>query len=231
MRTPLVSLLVISATAMFLTVCASPAAQAAEGNKLVELAIELPEPQFEGTPTDAKSDILDPNTGNRRKPFLAPEGLTNVAAGKPVTGSDDDPIIGDLDMLTDGDKDGADGSFTEFMPGLQWVQVDFGAEYEIFAVVLWHFHKEARIYHDIVVQLSNDPEFQEGVITVYNNDQDNSAGLGAGKDWEWIETNEGRLMDARGAKGRYLRCYSDGNTTNDMNQYIEVEAYGRPAKP
>ena len=47
--------------------------------------------------------------------------------------------------------------------------------------------------------------------------------------YEWIETNEGRLIDAKGVKGRYVRLYSNGNTSNDMNHYIEIEVYGRPA--
>ena len=37
-------------------------------------------------------------------------------------------------------------------------------------------------------------------------------------------------MDAKGAKGRYVRLYSSGNTSNDMNHYVEVEVYGSPAK-
>ena len=28
-------------------------------------------------------------------------------------------------------------------------------------------------------------------------------------------------------KGRYVRLYSNGNTSNDTNHYIEVEVYGR----
>ena len=149
---------------------------------------------------------------------------------KEITASDDEPIIGELEMLTDGDKEGADGSFTEFGPGLQWVQVDLGDSYELFIVLVWHYHSQARIYHDVVAQISDDPDFVTGVTTIYNNDQDNSAGLGVGKSYEWIETNEGRVMDAKGAKGQYIRFYSDGSTSNDMNHYIEIEAYGRPAK-
>ena len=69
-----------------------------------------------------------------------------------------------------------------------------------------------------------------GVTTIFNNDHDNTSGLGIGKDKEYIETNEGRLMDPRGVKARYVRLYSNGNTSNDMNHYVEVEVYGTPAK-
>ena len=66
--------------------------------------------------------------------------------------------------------------------------------------------------------------------TVFNNDHDNSSGLGVGKDKEYIEVAEGRLFDSKGVKGRYVRMYSNGNTTNDLNHYVEIEVYGTPAK-
>jgi len=37
------------------------------------------------------------------------------------------------------------------------------------------------------------------------------------------------LIDAKGANGRYVRLYSNGNTTNKLNDYIEVEVWGKPA--
>ena len=39
---------------------------------------------------------------------------------------------------------------------------------------------------------------------------------------------EGKLFEPNGAKGRYVRLYSKGNTTNDLNHYVEVEVYGLP---
>ena len=44
----------------------------------------------------------------------------------------------------------------------------------------------------------------------------------------YIEVAEGRLIDPKGVKGRYVRFYSNGNTTNDLNHYVEVEVYGSP---
>ena len=35
-------------------------------------------------------------------------------------------------------------------------------------------------------------------------------------------------LSTRRATRRYVRLYSDGNTTSDMNHYIEVEVYGLP---
>ena len=67
---------------------------------------------------------------------------------------------------------------------------------------LWHYHSQARVYRDVVVQLSDNPAFKAGVTTVFNNDHDNSAKLGVGPDKEYIEVAEGRLIDPKGAKGR-----------------------------
>ena len=43
-----------------------------------------------------------------------------------------------------------------------------------------------------------------------------------------IEVAEGKLFDPNGAKGRFVRLSSKGNTTNDLNHYVEVEVYGLP---
>ena len=82
----------------------------------------------------------------------------------------------------------------------------------------------------MIVQVSDDEDFISGVTTHFNNDRDNSAGMGVGKDYEYVDTFEGILVDARGIPGRYVRLYSNGNTSNDMNHYIEVEVFGRPAR-
>ena len=197
---------------------------------LEPIAIELPQAQFPGTPPALRFGThVEKPLGTPRKPFKAPKGTTNVALKKPVRGSDEEPIIGELKLITDGDKEASDGSFVELGPGRQYVQIDLGAEYNIYAIVVWHYHKEPRVYHDIVVQACSDPDFITGVTTVFNNDYDNSAGLGLGEDLEWIETYEGHLIDSKGVKGRHVRLYSNGNTTNDLNHYIEVEVYGKPA--
>jgi len=204
------------------------AAQGQDGKVVLEL--KLPTPIFEGTPTDISSENLDKGTGKARLPFMVPEGTNNVSQGKPVTGSDEEPIIGELEQVTDGDKEGSDGSYVELGPTRQYVQIDLEKEYNIYAILVWHYHKQARVYHDVVVQLADDPDFITNVRTVFNNDHDNSSGLGVGKDKEWIETNEGRLIDVGGAKARYVRLYSNGNTSNDLNHYVEVEVYGIAAQ-
>ena len=196
----------------------------------VPLESKLPKRTFIGTPKNiAPSPYLEKWSENKvRPPFLVPEGTVNLALGKPVTSSDSEPIIGELKMITDGDKAGEDGSFVELGPGKQWVQLDLGQECAIYAILVWHFHGEARVYHDVIVQVADDPDFIENVRTVFNNDYDNSSGLGLGKDLEYFEDYQGRLIDCKGVMGRYVRLYSKGNTSNDQNHYTEVEVHGKP---
>jgi hypothetical protein len=208
---------------------APAAATAKEG--WVPIDIELPKPMFVGTPQDTRVENLEKPLGKPRPPFLAPPGTVNLAAGKPVTSSDEEPIIGELEMITDGDKEAADGSYVELGPVLQYVTIDLEKESNIYAIVVWHYHKQARVYFDVVVQVADDKDFIKNVKTVFNNDIDNSAGLGVGEDKNYIETNEGKLIDVLSqgdVKGRYVRLYSNTNTSNDLNHYIEVEVYGKP---
>jgi hypothetical protein len=202
----------------------------AADSKLVPLPIQLPKPMFEGTPQNLKVPNLQKPLGRPRDPFLAPAGVTNVAKGKTVSSSDMEPIIGEIAQVNDGDKKGADGSYVELGPGLQHVTIDLGAPHEVFAVLFWHFHKQPRAYLDVVVQLADDVEFTKNVRTIYNNDHDNTAGLGAGKDMNYVETSEGRLVDAKGGKARCVRLYTRGNNANELNHYVEVEVFGRPAR-
>lgn len=191
----------------------------------VKLELELPQPLFAGTPKTIKTPNLE------RTPvvpeIMVPQGTANIAQEKEVTGSDDFPVIGELEYVTDGDKDGADGSYVELGPGVQWVQIDLGEKKDIYAVALWHYHAQARAYRDVIVQVADDADFVENVQTLFNNDHDNSAGLGAGSDKEYIETYQGKLIDGKGAKGRYVRLYSNGSTGSDMNHYIEVEVFSK----
>jgi len=195
----------------------------------VALKTDLPKPLFVGTPVPIKLANLEPARTGKRPDFMVPTGTVNLAKGKKVTASDSDPVIGTLDLITDGDKEGDEGSWVELGPGKQWVQIDLEKEANIYAVMVWHFHSQARVYFDVVVQVSDDPKFEKGVTTIFNADAANELGLGAGKDLAYIETYEGKLIDAKGVKGRYLRLYSKGNTTNKMNHYIEVEVFGKPA--
>ena len=196
--------------------------------KLVPVKVKLPTAQFVGTPKDIRAPRVKPVQTKPGPPFLAPVGTQNVALGKPVTSSDPEPIIGELAMVTDGDKEAGEGSFVELGPLLQHVTIDLQAEHVIYGIRLWHYHQEARVYFDVIIQVSNDPNFATGVKTIFNNDMDNSSGLGQGKDMHYVDTHFGELFDAKAVRGRYVRLYSRGSTADDQNHYIEVEVYGQP---
>jgi hypothetical protein len=195
---------------------------------LQPLPIELPKPMFEGTPQNLRMPNLEKPRGAPRPAFLAPAGAVNISAGKRVSSSGSDPVIGELSMITDGEKSGADGAYVELASGAQYVTIDLKKKSAIYAVLLWHFHKQPRVYKSVVVQIANDPDFIVDVQTIFNNDFENAAGLGIGKDQNYIETAEGKLVDAKGAEGRYIRLYSNGNNVNNANHYVEVEVFGKP---
>ena len=198
--------------------------------KLVPIVIELPRPMFIGTPQNMKVPNLEKPLGKPRPPFMAPEGTKNVALTKPVASSDEEPVIGEIDFITDGDKEAEDGCFVELGPFLQHITIDLGTRHELYAIVMWHFHKQPRVYSDVIVQVADDTDFITNVKTLFNNDHDNSSGLGVGKNLHYVETAEGKLIDAKGFHARYVRLYSNGNNNNDLNHWIEVEVYGKPVK-
>lgn len=193
------------------------------------LKVEMPKPLFAGTPRPISLANLEP-AGAKRPDIMVPAGTALLSKGKKVTSSDALPVIGELSFLTDGDKTGIDGAYVELGPGTQWVQVDLGATAKIAAVAVWHFHSQARVYHDVVIQISDDAEFKKGVTTIFNTDDDNSSKLGKGKDLSYVETNNGRVLAANGASGRYVRLYSNGNTSDELNHYCEVEVFGTAGK-
>jgi hypothetical protein len=192
----------------------------------IPLQTELPPLLIEGTPVPIRLSNYIP-APDRAPEFYVPEGTVLLSRGKPVTSSDDNPIIGALDLITDGDKDAGEGYFVELLDGTQWVQIDLEKTSDIAALWLWHFHSQKRAYNDVIVQVSDDPEFKTGVTTIYNNDFDDTSKMSKGTDKPYAESRFGIVVDGKGSKGRYVRLYSNGNTSNEMNHYIEVEVYGK----
>ena len=209
---------------------AAAASTQAASEQLTPVDIKLPKPMFVGTPTNVAVPNLEKPLGHPRPPFLAPAGTKNVAFKKPVSSSDEQPIIGELTMVTDGDKEAQEGSYVELGPKLQYVTIDLKANHTIYGILVWHYHKQPAVYHDVIVQVAGDPDFITNVQTVFNNDIDNSSGRGVGKDMSYVETSEGKLIDAKGVQGRYVRLYSRGNSANDLNHYVEVEIYGKAVR-
>ena len=198
---------------------------------LVPLVLDLPEPVFRGIPKDLQlGPNVEPLPDEPRAPLMVPPGLRNIAPGSRITCSDRNVPRDTLAKLTDGDKEASDRSIILLRKGTQWVQMDLGSPQEIFAIAIWHAHNMAKVYHDVIVQVADDPDFTENARTVFNNDSDNSSGLGVGANREYVETYEGKLINAKGVKARFIRFYSKGSTESALNEYTEIEVYGRRAK-
>ena len=152
-----------------------------QAQDLVPLKLALPKPMLVGTPAPTNIPNLERPGTAKRLELLVPKGTVNLALHKEVTSSDSEPVIGDLTLLTDGEKGGDEGNYVELGQGKQWVQIDLGQSAPLYAVAVWHYHSQARVYFNVVVQLSDDPNFLRGVTTIYNSDLTNALGLGAGR--------------------------------------------------
>ncbi len=200
-------------------------------DELVPLKLKLPAPVFAGTPKDAPPGAtVDDLTAKPPPPLMIPKEARNIAPGKKIICSDRSATPGMLAKITDGDKEAEAGSIVLLRKGLQWVQFDLGHPSEIFALSIWHAHDTPKIYRSVIVQVADDGDFTENVRTLFNNDADNSSGLGAGADHQYFESFQGKTIDAKGVRARFVRFYSHGCTDSAMNEYTEVEIYGLDPK-
>ncbi len=192
----------------------------------VPLPLKLPRPGYTGTPPEDEYPEAEKMPDKPPAPPLVPKGVTQLALGKPTTSSAL-VLAGSLALVTDGDKESNEGTAVELKPRTQWVQIDLGAAHRLYYIDVWHFHREANIAHDVIVQVSNDATFASGVTTLFNNDKDNSSSLGAGTNKEYWESFQGKLISARQISARYVRLYTRGSTFSDpLNRYTEVEVWG-----
>lgn len=209
---------------------AAPFVSGARAAETENLIIQFPVHTPKGTPEDLPSGSeVEPLSTKPPKPLQVPKGVTNVAKGKEVTASVA-PYLGELKQVTDGDREPYDEQAIEMKKGLQWVQVDLGGSFEIHAIAMWHDHRYIQAFRDVILQVSEDPEFKTGVTTLYNNDTDNSAGFGVGTDREYFELEFGRIVPAKGVKARYVRGYTRGSSLSAINSWQEIEVYALPAK-
>lgn len=224
----------VRATALLIASCiavlSASAVRAADAGATEPLILKLPEPTLKGTPEDLPSGPnIDPPSDKPRDPLRVPKGVTNVAAGKSVTSSVK-PFFGELSQVTDGNKEAFDSDAVEMKKGSQWVQVDLGGEYAVYAIVMWHDHRYIQSMRDVILQVSDDPQFESGVVTVYNNDSDDSSGRGVGTDREYFEMKFGRAVPVKGLKCRYIRGYTKGSNQSSLNCWQEIEVYALPAQ-
>src|ERR1700678_616930 len=194
------------------------------------LVLKLPAAKDAGTPKTIPAGSTVDISPKPQPPLLIPRDAINIAPGKKITSSDKNVTAGDLAKLTDGDKEAEESGILLLHKGLQWVQFDLDGQHEIYAIVVWHVFDTSKIYRSVIVQVADDADFTENVRTLFNNDRENSTGLGVGADRQYFESNQGKMLDAKGVRARFVRLYSNGNSDSRMNEYTEVEIYARPAK-
>lgn len=146
---------------------------------------------------------------------------TNVALGKTFTSGS---FINNAARLTDGLANNKE-QYAGLDQGLQRMSIDLGASYNVSRIKMWRYF-DGRQYRDVIVQLSNTPDFSSGVTTVFNNDANNSAGQGTGTDAEYAETSAGKEIAFTPVQARYVRFWSNGSSVNVWNHYVEAEVYG-----
>lgn len=214
--------------AVVLTALTTAAALAQEKEAL---QLQLPAPTLKGTPEQLPTgNNIEANSDKPPTPLQIAKGAKNVAFGKKVTTSVHPFSETQAEALTDGKKEAFDYDTIEMKKGTQWAQVDLGESYKIEAIAIWHDHRYVQVMHDVIVQVSDDPEFKTGVTTLFNNDTDNSSGLGVGTDREYFERHYGRVIDGKGTKARYVRGYTKGSHLSALNCWQEIEVYAVPNK-
>ncbi|WP_158289250.1 discoidin domain-containing protein [Paenibacillus flagellatus] len=162
--------------------------------------------------------------------FEAPSSASGVnrALNKTITSNGTLTGTTSVAHATDGVSSNT-ANYTSYDPKTNgvYVQLDLGASYNIDTVKLWHYYGDTRAYHDVIVQLSNDATFATKT-TVFNNDTDNSSLQGAGTDAEYTESSAGKTITFPAVNARYVRLWTNGNTVNGYNNYVEVEVWDTP---
>ncbi len=114
--------------------------------------------------------------------------------------------------------------------------IDLGENYNIKALSLTQFFRQygnsdIRRYRDVVIQISTSADFSSDVTTVFNTDQDNSLGYGAGTDQPYyvFDTGYDIILDTP-VWGRYVRLINTGFYTMTLgyspySNVSELEVY------
>ncbi len=208
----------------------------AKDKKLVELDLGLTvDSVTQATPGYSRGltpPHLRKETGKKRPAFMVVRGLKNLALYKPVSSKEEETVIGDIDQINDGIKKSDEFNYVEFGPSIGWVEIDLKEKYAVHAIVIWHYYRNAVIYNDVIVQVADDAAFSRKVMTLFNNDHDNSAGLGKGRDkafysrW-WGEIVDARGRDHKGVRARFVRVYTGTGMEEEPPRFVEINVYGK----
>jgi hypothetical protein len=163
-------------------------------------------------------------------PLLVAPGCVNLVAGLKPTCTDTNASAEKLAKITDGDKEAYETSIVLLRKGVQNITFDLGKSAELYAILIWHAHDASKVYRSVVVQLADDAAFTKNVRTVFNNDFENKAEQGVGTDKQYFEQHYGKRIVLKGDKAQFVRLWSRGSTESALNEYTEVEVWGKPAK-
>ena len=152
-------------------------------------------------------------------------GDTNLVAEKRPISAD---TFGNTEVITNGTIN-AENYSNSWDTAPHWVTYDLGSISLINSINLWHFFGDSRTYRDVVVQASNDINFSNGnVVTLFNNDTDNSLGFGRGTDSEYQESSSGKTINCTwNTQARYVRFICKGSTANTSNHYSQIKINGK----
>ena len=151
------------------------------------------------------------------------ESEANLALGKTVTVSDGGNEV-EAQRITDGViakdwkysyryRSEAEAEDPDDKP---YVTIDLGESYNIdtikyFGVMPPDYPGYYNISHNMVIRISNDPDFEdESTKTVYNTDKNNFFGFGSGTDTESRNTMDGITVSFETTNARYVRYYQHG---------------------
>ena len=199
-------------------------------DELVPLKLDLPAPHFRGHSQGcAQARERRAHLGQAASAPHGSGGVRNRAPAGKISCSDTNATAGMLAKITDGNKEAVDTSIVSLRKGVQYVQfAPPGAGR--FAVGI------GRVRYAEDLSLRGGPGGRRRGVhrqrphALQQRHPREQGGPGAGTDREYFETNEGKLIDAKGAKGRYapgrIRA---GSSDSALNEYTEVEIYGRPS--
>jgi len=126
----------------------------------------------------------------------------------------------DLSKLTNGDLN----SWVDLGndPEDQNIVIDLGSIKTLRGVKIWGLFIDSRVYHDRIVQISED---NINWIQIFNNDNDNSADQGRGTSSEYVETENGKYFSVPSINAQYVRVWSGPDNKGGNAVLVEVEVY------
>lgn len=161
--------------------------------------------------------------------------LANVSSGVTATfgtpGGSYPGTVSNVAYLTDGSTTSGTTIVGNTGYPIANVQLDFGSFKDV-SMFKMFFQASSHLYtyKDLAIQVPETADFYNA-FTIYNNDEDNSIGLGYGEDEEFIATPKGTTIMMAPKKARYVHFgvggYESGDGAASPLTYIkELEVYG-----